>query len=46
MLAHMLQAAALAESEGADEALVVAALLHDVGHFLQPTDDSLRLSQA
>jgi [1-hydroxy-2-(trimethylamino)ethyl]phosphonate dioxygenase len=40
MLAHMLQAAALAESEGADEALVIAALLHDVGHFLQPTDDS------
>ncbi len=40
MLAHMLQAAALAESEGADEALVAAALLHDVGHFLQPTDDS------
>src|SRR5262245_49069685 len=40
MLAHMLQAAALAESEGADEALVIAALLHDVGHFLQPADDS------
>jgi gamma-butyrobetaine dioxygenase len=37
---HMLQAAALAEVEGADDALVVAALLHDVGHFLQPTDDS------
>jgi [1-hydroxy-2-(trimethylamino)ethyl]phosphonate dioxygenase len=40
MLSHMLQAAALAESQGADEALVIAALLHDVGHFLQPTDDS------
>jgi [1-hydroxy-2-(trimethylamino)ethyl]phosphonate dioxygenase len=40
MLSHMLQAAALAEAEGAGEALVVAALLHDVGHFLQPTDDS------
>ena len=40
MLAHMLQAAALAESEGADDPLVIAALLHDVGHFLQPTDDS------
>jgi len=40
MLAHMLQAAALAESEGAGEPLVIAALLHDVGHFLQPTDDS------
>lgn len=31
--AHMLQAAHLAEQEGADEALVAAALLHDVGHF-------------
>jgi gamma-butyrobetaine dioxygenase len=40
MLAHMLQAAALAEHEGAGEPLIVAALLHDVGHFLQPTDDS------
>jgi len=40
MLAHMLQAAALAESESADEPLVIAALLHDVGHFLQPSDDS------
>jgi gamma-butyrobetaine dioxygenase len=30
---HMLQAAALARSAGADEALVAAALLHDVGHF-------------
>jgi gamma-butyrobetaine dioxygenase len=40
MLAHMLQAAALAESQNAGESLVIAALLHDVGHFLQPTDDS------
>jgi gamma-butyrobetaine dioxygenase len=31
--AHMLQAAHLAEQEGADGALVAAALLHDVGHF-------------
>src|SRR6266567_2364138 len=30
---HMLQAAHLAEREGADDALVAAALLHDVGHF-------------
>jgi len=37
---HALQTAALAAAEGADDALVVAALLHDVGHFLQPTDDS------
>ena len=31
--AHMLQGAALAEREGAPEALVAAALLHDIGHF-------------
>ncbi len=31
--AHMLQAAQLAEREGADDALIAAALLHDVGHF-------------
>ena len=30
---HMLQTAALAERDGADDALVAAALLHDVGHF-------------
>jgi gamma-butyrobetaine dioxygenase len=40
MLQHALQTAALAQGEGADDGLVVAALLHDVGHFLQPTDDS------
>jgi len=31
--AHMLQAAHLAEFDGADDAMVAAALLHDVGHF-------------
>ena len=30
---HMLQCAELAEKEGADEALIAAALLHDIGHF-------------
>jgi phosphonate degradation associated HDIG domain protein len=30
---HMLQAARLAELDGADDALVAAALLHDIGHF-------------
>ncbi len=30
---HMLQTAALAEADGADDSLVAAALLHDVGHF-------------
>lgn len=33
-LDHALQTAALARSEGADDALVAAALLHDVGHLL------------
>jgi [1-hydroxy-2-(trimethylamino)ethyl]phosphonate dioxygenase len=31
---HMLQAAHLAEQRGEDEAIVVAALLHDIGHFV------------
>jgi gamma-butyrobetaine dioxygenase len=33
---HMLQAAALAEGAGASPELVVATLLHDVGHFTGP----------
>lgn len=33
-LAHALQCAALAEADGANEALVAAALLHDVGHLV------------
>lgn len=36
---HGLQCAALAEREGADDALVVAALLHDVGHLTAEPDD-------
>ncbi len=32
---HALQCAALARAEGAEDALVVAALLHDVGHLLE-----------
>jgi gamma-butyrobetaine dioxygenase len=40
MLQHSLQTAALAAHEGANDALIIAALLHDIGHFLQPTDDS------
>lgn len=34
-LAHALQTAALAAADGADDALVAAALLHDVGHLLE-----------
>jgi phosphonate degradation associated HDIG domain protein len=33
MAEHMLQTAALAQAEGAPDALVAAALLHDIGHF-------------
>lgn len=36
---HSLQTAELARAEGAGEALCVAALLHDVGHFLEERDD-------
>lgn len=34
-LDHALQTAALARADGADDALVAAALLHDVGHLLE-----------
>jgi gamma-butyrobetaine dioxygenase len=33
MVDHMLQTAALAQAAGATDALVAAALLHDIGHF-------------
>jgi gamma-butyrobetaine dioxygenase len=38
---HALQAANLAEREGAPDRLVVAALLHDVGHLLDGQDEDL-----
>ena len=37
---HMLQCAALAAAEGADEPLIAAALLHDIGYYLDPAPDS------
>jgi gamma-butyrobetaine dioxygenase len=37
---HSLQTAALARAEAADDALVVAALLHDIGHFIEQPDDA------
>jgi len=37
---HSLQTAALARAEAADDALVVAALLHDIGHFIAQRDDA------
>lgn len=33
MAQHMLQGATLAEQNGKDEVIIVAALLHDIGHF-------------
>ena len=39
-LDHALQCAALAESEGADDELVTAALLHDLGHLLHHLGDT------
>jgi gamma-butyrobetaine dioxygenase len=42
----MLQAAGHAEALGAGAALVVAALLHDVGHFLERTAGVLAVSAA
>ena len=40
MSQHMLQAAQAAESEGADPELVVAALLHDIGHYSNEIPDT------
>lgn len=37
-LEHALQCAALAEDDGAPSALIVAALLHDIGHMLHGLD--------
>lgn len=39
-LDHALQSAALAAREGASDALVVAALLHDLGHLAHPDSDA------
>ncbi len=38
---HALQSAALAEGENAPDHLIVAALLHDVGHLLDGQDEDL-----
>jgi phosphonate degradation associated HDIG domain protein len=39
-LEHALQAACFAEQDGADDALVTAALLHDLGHLLHDLGDT------
>ena len=41
-LEHTLQTAALARAASADDALVAAALLHDVGHLLELADGRFR----
>ena len=42
MSQHMLQGAHLAEQAGADEAMIAAALLHDIGHYTNEfPDDAL-----
>jgi phosphonate degradation associated HDIG domain protein len=41
MTEHSLQAAYLAQSEAAPAALIVAALLHDVGHLVEDVPDEL-----
>ena len=40
-LEHALQAAALAEHAGASDALVVAALLHDIGHLVHGLEEHI-----
>ena len=42
---HARQAAALASAAGADDALVLAALLHDVGHFLDQPDSEFGVTE-
>jgi phosphonate degradation associated HDIG domain protein len=39
-LEHALQTAFLAEQAGADEALITAALLHDLGHLIDPQGET------
>jgi phosphonate degradation associated HDIG domain protein len=39
-LEHALQCATLAEAEGAEPALIAAALLHDIGHLIHDLGDS------
>jgi len=40
MAEHMIQTALNAERDGADDALIAACLLHDIGHFVDPAPDA------
>jgi phosphonate degradation associated HDIG domain protein len=42
-LAHALQSATFAQQEGAPDSLVAAALLHDIGHVVNPKDEGATL---
>lgn len=42
-LAHALQCATFAQREGASDSLVAAALLHDIGHLVNPKDEGATL---
>ncbi|WP_193369131.1 phosphonate degradation HD-domain oxygenase [Pelagibius marinus] len=42
-LAHALQCATFAQREGASDSLVAAALLHDIGHLVNPKDEDATL---
>ncbi len=43
-LEHALQAAALADSAGASDELVIAALLHDIGHLLHGLGEDIAIA--
>ncbi len=43
---HALQCAALAVADGADDPLVAAALLHDIGHLVASPDGAVRVDLA
>ncbi|MDF1735005.1 MAG: HD domain-containing protein [Minwuia sp.] len=40
-LEHALQSAMLAEAQGGNDALIMAALLHDIGHLVSDADEAL-----
>ncbi|HWM18593.1 MAG TPA: HD domain-containing protein [Ilumatobacteraceae bacterium] len=46
MIQHQLQAGALASAAGCNDALVVAALLHDVGHMIGPQESEVDATEA
>jgi phosphonate degradation associated HDIG domain protein len=41
MSEHGLQTAYFAQAAGADDALIVAALLHDIGHLIEPAPENI-----